>query len=89
MARRFPGGVAPDVDNMCMTRLGAELNQHIAELARAGELPHNSAAWRRPGPRFAIVYGREDRHEEVSHTVVRAYVKALREGFRRKHTDLD
>lgn len=72
---------------MCMTRLGAELNQWLAELGKAGFVPRNSVGYRKAGPEFVLNYGRE-RHV-VPHGVVRAYVKALRGGFQGSHVDLD
>lgn len=78
--------IRPNVNDMCMTRLGAELNQWLAELVKADIVPRNSVGFRRAGPEFVLNYGRE-RHV-VPHTVVRAYVKALHDGFQGSHVDL-
>lgn len=73
---------------MCMTRLGTELNARMAQLSQSGDLPRHSMGWRLPGPRFALVYGRHERHE-VMHGVVREYVRQLRKGFRGRHNEMD
>lgn len=71
---------------MCMTRLSFELNEHLAVLARNGDVPVGSHGFRKGGPIFVLLYGRE-RHE-VQQSAVRAYVGALRGGFTGRHDAL-
>lgn len=88
MPRFFAAGIQHDVDTMCMTRLGTELNTHLAQLSQSGDLPRNAMGWRLPGPKFALCYSRHERHE-VMHGVVREYVRRMREGFRGRHSEMD
>lgn len=88
MPRQFSRGIQHDVNTMCMTRLGTELNTHLAQLADIGMLPRGAMGWRLPGPKFVLVYSRDERHE-VMHSVVRAYVQRMREGFQGRHTELE
>lgn len=88
MPRHFNRGIQHDVNTMCMTRLGTELNTRMAQLASNGVLPRGAMGWRMPGPKFVIVYSRNERYE-VMHSVVRAYVQRMREGFEGRHDDLE
>lgn len=78
----------PNVETLCMTRLGHELNTWFAKLGQSGDLPNGAIGFRQAGPFFTVQYERGERLQ-VGHSVIRAYVKALRGGFLGRHTDLD